>query len=452
MRISFCSSLLVLMGICSLLLQYSISVASGQHFGDQQSSMLQFKDSLKFDTDRSTKLAHWNPSVDCCLWEGVSCDKGLVIGLDLSNESISDSCSLQTLDLDGNQLQGELPKSLTKCAAQLEVLDIGNNQIQDAFPCYLKNIHTLRVLILRSNQFYGPINCLDANATWSMLQILDLASNEFVGKFPIHYFPNWKAMIETENKTQSQLKHLQYEVLPFGVYYQNMVTVTTKSLQLELVKILTIFTSLDFSSNNFDEPIPGELGEFTALYTLNLSHNAFTGKIPQALGKLSHLESLDLSSNKLTGEIPLQLADGLIFLSTLNLSFNQLVGRIPQIKQFTTLPENSFKGNIGLCGSPLKEKCTESVPSSPTSEESHSNSGNAIDWNFLSAELGFVSGFGILVGPLIFWKRWRIFYYNCLDDIFFKMCPRLYIRIENRGRRARRNRGRQPQRNQGRRR
>jgi hypothetical protein len=151
-----------------------------------------------------------------------------------------------------------------------------------------------------------------------------------------------------------------------------------------------------------------------------------------------------LSSNELTGEIPFQLADGLIFLSVLNLSFNQLVGQIPQIKQFTTFPETSYEGNRGLCGIPLKEKGTREKPGSspPISEETHSNSTNAIDWNFLSAELGFIFGFGIVIGPLMFWKRWRICYYKHADDIFFKMFPQLYIRIENRQRRAHKNQGR----------
>ncbi|XP_059428750.1 receptor-like protein 9DC3 [Corylus avellana] len=168
------------------------------------------------------------------------------------------------------------------------------------------------------------------------------------------------------------------------------------------------------------------------------------GQIPPSLGKLSNLESLDLSSNKLTGEIPFQLADGLIFLSVLNLSFNQLVGKIPQIKQFATFSETSYEGNIGLCGITLKEKCTREEPRSspPTSEETHSNSRNAIDWNFLSVELGFIFGLGIVIGPLMFWKRWRICYYKHADDIFFKMFPQLYIKIENRQRQAHKNLGR----------
>uniref|UniRef100_A0A2N9HDV1 Leucine-rich repeat-containing N-terminal plant-type domain-containing protein n=1 Tax=Fagus sylvatica TaxID=28930 RepID=A0A2N9HDV1_FAGSY len=254
----------------------------------------------------------------------------LVLKLNRNNliGKISDTfpadCSLIALNLNGNLLEGVVPKSLSNCTS-LEVLDIGNNQIQDAFPCYLKNISTLRILILRSNKFYGSVGCGRQNVTWPMLQIVDLASNNF----------------------------------------SDAITVTNKGLYTELGKIWDHFTSIDLSCNNLDGPIPEDIGVLKLLYILNLSHNAFTDRIPPSLGKLSQLESLDLSSNKLTGEIPIQLADGLIFLSVLNLSFNQLVGRIPFIKQFATFSEASYEGNRGLYGCPLKKECTSAEPRSP---------------------------------------------------------------------------------------
>jgi Leucine-rich repeat (LRR) protein len=353
------------------------------------------------------------------------------------------NCGLQSLNLNGNQLQGKLPKSLAKCTS-LEVLELGNNHIEDAFPCYLNNISMLHVLVLRSNKFYGPVDCPGPNASWPMLQIVDLAANNFTGKLPMKFFYDWKVLMDDKNEAKSQLNHLRFEDNSWHIYYQDVVSVTMKGLQMELVKILTIFISLDFSCNNFDGPIPEEVGELKLLYILNLSHNSFIGQIPKSLGKLTYLESLDLSSNELTGEIPIQLANGLIFLSVLNLSFNHLVGKIPQIKQFATFLETSYKGNIELCGFPLNKKCTPegSGLSLPTSKKTHLKSGNAIDWNFLSAELGFVFGFGIVIGPLMFWKRWRIYYYKHADDIFFKMFPQLYIRIENRRGRAHKNQGR----------
>ncbi|KAL4606292.1 hypothetical protein ACB092_09G092200 [Castanea dentata] len=341
------------------------------------------------------------------------------------------NCGLQTLSVNGNQLEGKLPKSLANCA-NLEVLDIGNNHIEDVFPCYLGNISSLRVLVLRSNSFHGSIGCNGTDVTWPVLQILDLASNNFTGQFPRKSFSTWKAMMGNEDEVMSKLNHLQFRFLPFGqFYYQDTITVTSKGLAIELVKILTIFTSIDFSANKLDGSIPEDIGELKSLHVFNLSHNALIGKIPPSLGNLSELESLDLSSNKLTGEIPVQLAD-LTFLAVLNLSFNQLVGPIPQGRQFGTFSNNSYEQNKGLCGYPLEKNCTADTRlSSPTFEETYSNSGIVIDWNFISAELGFFFGFGIVIGPLMFWKRWRIWYYKHIDDILFSIFPQLYLGKED---------------------
>ncbi|XP_062172922.1 receptor-like protein 6 [Alnus glutinosa] len=313
-------------------------------------------------------------------------------------DAFPDNCGLQTLALNKNQLEGRLPKSLANCS-RLEVLDIGNNHIEGTFPFYL-NHTSLRVLVLRSNKFYGPISHPKHNAPWPMLQIVDVASNNFTGNLPIMLLSSCMAMMDRAHEAHSKLSYLQISTR-YGFYYQDTITITSKGLEVELVKILTNVMNLDFSCNNFDGPLLEEIGELTLLYILNLSHNALTGEIPASLEKLSKLESLDLSNNELTGKIPVQLANGLIFLSVLNLSFNQLVGQIPFIKQFATFSENSFKGNERLCGLPLKSQCSheESRLPPPTYEESH---WSMIDWNYISAELRFIFGFGFAIGPLMF--------------------------------------------------
>ncbi|WOG87281.1 hypothetical protein DCAR_0206504 [Daucus carota subsp. sativus] len=68
------------------------------------------------------------------------------------------------------------------------------------------------------------------------------------------------------------------------------------------------------------------------------------------------LESLDLSSNRLEGEIPQQITN-IYSLSRLNLSCNQLSGHIPQGYQFNTFENDSYVGNLGLCGNPLSREC-----------------------------------------------------------------------------------------------
>jgi len=67
----------------------------------------------------------------------------------------------------------------------MEILDMGDNQIHDQFPCWLKNITTLGVLILRSN---GSLKCERTEVAWPQFQILDLASNNFGGRIPLAFF------------------------------------------------------------------------------------------------------------------------------------------------------------------------------------------------------------------------------------------------------------------------
>ncbi|KAI3507330.1 hypothetical protein L1887_22297 [Cichorium endivia] len=348
--------------------------------------------------------------------------------LNLGNNSLSGRiegifpsfCGLNTLDLHGNILEGEIPRSLVNCS-MLEVLNLGNNKMIDTYPCFLRNNTSLRVLVLRSNNFHGSVRCDEQqHNNWSKIQILDIAHNNFNGTVPETCFWQWDAMMTRDDDE----KHLSFMVLSLNpYYYQDTVTVTIKGLELELVKILTVFTSIDISSNRFSGEIPSTIGRLSALYMLNVSHNAFTGSIPPSIGNLSQLESLDMSSNKLTGEIPLVLVT-LSFLSVLNLSYNQLNGRIPTGKQFQTFGNDSYEGNMGLCGFPLDIKCSGVIvpENAPTFEDS-----NGYDWQFILTGVGFGAGAAVVIGPLVLSKQGRNFWDTYTNKIVEMICLALGI-------------------------
>ncbi|XP_061999293.1 receptor-like protein 7 [Rosa rugosa] len=341
-------------------------------------------------------------------------------------DDFSHNCQLKALDISENHLQGQFLKSLVNCT-QLEILNLGNNLITGPFPCFLRNTSTLRVLVLRFNKFYGRIGCHKTNGTWPVLQIIDLAHNNFSGEVLGTTLTTWQAMRTSKDDAVWKINNLQYE-LTDGVYYQeDTILVTNKGIEMELVNVLTIFTSIDFSCNKFNGSIPEEIGELQSLYAVNLSNNAFTGAVPSSLSNLSELESLDLSKNKLSGHIPPELTK-LTFLEFLNLSYNQLVGRIPSGAQFSTFDAASFQGNKGLWGPPLTADKNPGF-SPPKLEGNRSNPGHEIDWGIICPEIGFTCGFGIAIGSLLFCKRWRKWYYSAMYNMLLKIFPQLEQRF-----------------------
>ncbi|XP_057785006.1 receptor-like protein 19 [Salvia miltiorrhiza] len=236
----------------------------------------------------------------------------------------------------------------------------------------------LRVLILKSNKFDGNMSLPSrSNLPFQKLQVLDISDNEFVGSLPQTYFKNFRAMMDVkENKTDLYLDDQTF------LYFLEM-RITLKGLDQLLNRLLKTFTTIDLSSNNFSGSIPDSIGNLNSLRYLNLSHNNLMGHIPASLGNISVLESLDLSSNKLEGGIPSELTS-LTFLAKLNLSMNDLVGQIPQSTQFSTFENDSYVGNLRLCGFPLTRKCNEENGQRMQPEEQDDE----------DDDYGFIDGFG----------------------------------------------------------
>ncbi|XP_026383065.1 receptor like protein 27-like [Papaver somniferum] len=312
-------------------------------------------------------------------------------------------CNMMSLNLNGNKLEGPLPRSIANCK-MLEVLDLGNNKLAGNFQYWLNSMSMLRVLVLRSNKLHGAWGNQGAKYNFPLLQIIDISSNNFSGTLSKNWFSSLKTMMVKEAHGNNENQILSFNNPSRVIYYQQTVTVRSKGIDLELIKVLTIFTSIDFSNNKFEGKIPEGVAYFTSLRILNFSGNALTGSIPSAFGNLTDLESLDLSRNKLTGEIPSQLAT-LSFLSFLNLSFNNLEGKIPSGSQIQTFEPSSFEGNAELCGFPLPKNCSSSIIESP---QNSLNSEDKFDWVLLVlAFLGFVVGAGMVIGLQFFWKKGR---------------------------------------------
>ncbi|GMP54759.1 hypothetical protein CsSME_00019819 [Camellia sinensis var. sinensis] len=309
--------------------------------------------------------------------------------------------SLRNLNLNGNQIEGQVSRSLLNCK-DLEVLDLGKNKINDTFPHWLGTLRNLQVLVLRFNRFHGHIGTLKTKGKhpFPKLRIIDVSYNEFTGLLPRNYIKQFRAMINVDEH-EMKLKYMG------DSYYQDSVVVMIKGYEIELSRILTVLSIIDFSRNKFQGEIPKSIGRLNSLRGLNLSHNNLEGRIPTSLGNLKNLESLDLSSNKFVGEIPQQLKS-LTFLEVLNLSDNQLAGPIPQGSQFNTFGSDSYGGNLALCGLPLSKKCKELLPlPPPPTLQQDENSDKSSGFNWQVVVLGYGCGFlfGMIMGYLMFVTR-----------------------------------------------
>ncbi|KAM3381744.1 hypothetical protein P3S68_007317 [Capsicum galapagoense] len=234
---------------------------------------------------------------------------------------------------------------------------------------------------LRSNKLHGPIRATKNKKLFAKLQIMDLSSNGFSGNLPASIFENFQAMkIIDENVRDPWYVGDQY-----GIFYDSVMTITTKGLDLEFARVLTTNIIINLSRNRFEGYIPSIIGDLAALCTyLYLSH------------WISHLTKL--------GGIPQQLA----FLTSVevpNLPHNHLIGWIPKGKQFDTFEKSSYQGNDGLHGFPLSKDCgdDDGVPQTITpveldEEEEEEEDSPMISWQavLMSYGCGLVSVLSII--------------------------------------------------------
>ncbi|XP_028123788.1 receptor-like protein Cf-9 [Camellia sinensis] len=309
--------------------------------------------------------------------------------------------SFETINLDSNGFEGAVPKSLDNCK-MLQVLDLGHNKFSDKFPYWLENLTSLQVLILRFNKFHGPIQNSKFKFPFPNLRVMDLSNNYFTGPLPRKYFKNLNAMMNVD-EASFELKYLGMPSrLTLAYYYNDCLTIAIKGSTIEMVKVLTIFTTIDLSKNNFEGEIPQIIGKLNSIRGLNLSHNSLTGHIPASLANLTMLEWLDLSSNKLTGEIAQQLRN-LKSLEVLNLSQNQLIGPIPQGNQFDTFSNDSYIDNLALCGPPLLNACNPRTPQPPPLMfQQEDNTSSGFNWEVIFP--GYICGlvWGLVMGYFMF--------------------------------------------------
>ncbi|TYG47577.1 hypothetical protein ES288_D11G350300v1, partial [Gossypium darwinii] len=281
--------------------------------------------------------------------------------------------SLMVMLLDENNLEGTIPMCIGNLSSSLIAVQLGNNNFHGQIPENFAKGCMLRSLRIDNNKLEGSQprslgNCKGLN-------LLNVGNNNLNDTFP-----SWLGNLDQLQVLTLRLNRFYSQIESFDITFS-----------------LTKLRIIDLSHNKFSGYLPTLFLSICMPLEMSMErNNQFRGEIPKILGELHLLIVLNLSYNCLIGPIPSSLGnlvENLGFLEVLNLSQNNLKGPIPQGKQFDTFTNDSYMGNLDLCGLPLSKNCG-------TDEETpaifdRDDDGDELNWKF-SILMGY--GCGLVLG------------------------------------------------------
>ncbi|KMT16369.1 hypothetical protein BVRB_3g055140 [Beta vulgaris subsp. vulgaris] len=273
---------------------------------------------------------------------------------------IQNLTSIEYLDLTGGNLGPQVPRWLGKLKSltHLHLGDSGFESIEGGNLWeVVQSLCSLKSLDLSSNQLQGNLSEPRVNSSTKYctdfpLELLDLSANYRISG----HIPDW---LQEEFLS---LKYLSLEinnisgVIPTSIGMllgMEHFDISNNMISGEIPKTLGMLSSMvffDISNNMISGHIPKSLGMLSSMVSLDISHNMISGKIPMSLGTLSSMEKLDISYNNISGEIPKSL-EMLSSMVSLDISNNMISGKIPNMQSSMVsllISHNMISGEIPM--------------------------------------------------------------------------------------------------------
>ncbi|URD89530.1 LRR receptor-like serine threonine-protein kinase [Musa troglodytarum] len=296
--------------------------------------------------------------------------------------------TLRYLSLSSTSIKGRIPNWLP---SSLEYLSLSNNEISGDVPQYLPNLMPTSSRNLRYNE------------TFTMF--LDLSHNSLHGSVPtsLGNLSSLRSLFLYSNDLNGSiaegiggLKGLNYLVLSYNSF---------RLSELHLVNLSSL-KYLDISYNYIDL---NKGDEWIPPFQLRSLYMTFCQIVPRPhfprwLRLQTTLRDLSLSSTSIKERIPNWLPSSLEYLS---LSNNEISGDVPQY-----LPNLMY---LDLSNNSLTDHLSPRILNMMPSLQFLDLSNNKIP--------GFIVGFWTICGSILLNSRWRIAYFQAIDN----MCDELYV-------------------------
>lgn len=277
----------------------------------------------------------WLSGESECIWAGVTCDQGNVVGIELAGQNLTGTLVselaalpyLQSLSLHYNEFSGSIPVEYAGMRYMVN-LELQGNQLSGTIPSEFYKVDILQQLNVAENLLTGTVSTFVGQLT--NLKGLHVGNNNLEGTIPTeigklefltHTRWNHNSFVGRVPSEIAQLTNLQ------ELWLQGNDLTDRLPSQLSA---LTVLEDLQLYENQFNGPIPEGIYDMRALLRLELSNNALTGTLSTSVGRLQQLTDFRVARNKLVGTIPSQLSS-LTNLRIVWLHLNQFDGDVPDV-------------------------------------------------------------------------------------------------------------------------